>query len=269
MLSRLFFTLRQVSPSLKRFLWKQWYQFLASKYRMNDWSFMNYGFEPLNHHTDWLRLDETDEPDRYSIQLYHHVANAVNLGNLDVLEVGSGRGGGASYVMRYLKPRRMVGVDFSEKAVEFCRENHEVAGLSFIKGDAEFLPFDNSYFDAVINVESSHCYGSMDTFLAEVKRVLRQDGYFLYADLRSKDDTDILRRQMENSGMTILQENDITPNVVRSMDSDNERKLALIHGLVKKWLLKSFLEFAGVKGSKIYEGLRKGSIIYTQYVLQK
>jgi ubiquinone/menaquinone biosynthesis C-methylase UbiE len=54
--------------------------------------------------------------------------------------------------------------------------------LSFIKGDAEALAFDAGSFGAVINIESSHCYGSMETFLANAKRVLCQKGYFLYAD---------------------------------------------------------------------------------------
>jgi SAM-dependent methyltransferase len=39
-------------------------------------------------------------------------------------------------------------------------------------------------FDAVINVEASHCYPSLPRFLAEVARVLRPGGHFLYADVR-------------------------------------------------------------------------------------
>jgi SAM-dependent methyltransferase len=40
------------------------------------------------------------------------------------------------------------------------------------------------FVDAVVNIESSHCYESMDTFLSEACRVLRPGGRFFFADLR-------------------------------------------------------------------------------------
>lgn len=230
---------------------------------------MNYGYTPIDDQRETLRFNEADEPDRYAIQLYHHVVSAVDLTNLDVLEIGSGRGGGASYVARYLKPKRLTGLDFSDRAIEFCKRTHAVDGLSFIKGDAEALPFDAERFDAVINVESSHCYGSMEAFLANVKRVLRQNGYFLYADFRNINDVALLHSLMEQSGMKILKREDITANVLRSLDLDDQRKLILIRALFRDWLLKPFQEFAGVKGSKIHSGFQIGTMIYLHYVLQK
>ena len=269
MLVKIFLALSSISPHLKKLLWKQWYQFLASHYPTKDWSFMNYGYTPIDDHSEMLRLNEADEPDRYAIQLYHHVTGTVDLTNLDVLEIGSGRGGGASYVARYLKPKTLTGMDFSDRTIEFCKHIHAVDGLSFIKGDAEALAFDAGSFDAIINIESSHCYGSMETFLANVKRVLRQNGYFFYADFRNKNDLAVLHSQMEKSGMKILKREDITANVLRSLDLDDQRKLILIRDLFRKGLLKPFQEFAGVKGSKIHSGFQSGAMIYLHYVLQK
>jgi len=269
MLIRVFLALSGISPYVKKLLWRQWYQFLAGHHRTKDWSFMNYGYAPLHDHSETVKLDKADEPNRYFIQLYHHVVSAVDLTNLDVLEIGSGRGGGASYIKRYLKPKALTGIDFSDKAINFCKHTHDMDGLSFIKGDAESLPFDAGRFDVVINIESSHCYGSMETFLAHAKRVLRHDGYLLYADFRNKNDVEVLHRQMEKSGMKILKREDITPNVVRSLDLDNQRKLLLIRAFFQNWLLKPFQEFAGVKGSKIYARFQSGTMIYLHYVLQK
>jgi ubiquinone/menaquinone biosynthesis C-methylase UbiE len=269
MLTKIFLALSAISPHLKKLLWRQWYQFLAGHHQTKDWSFMNYGYAPLNDHSDTVKLDQTDEPNRYFIQLYHHVVTAADLTNLDVLEIGSGRGGGASYVKRYLKPKTLTGVDFSDKAIQFCKHTYDVDGLSFIKGDAESLPFDAERFDVVINIESSHCYGSMEAFLGNVKRVLRHGGYLLYADLRNKNDVPSVQRLMEKSGMKILKREDITPNVVRSLDLDNQRKLLLIRAFFPNWLLKPFQEFAGVKGSKIYAGFQSGTMVYLHYVLQK
>lgn len=269
MLIKIFLALSSVSPHIKKLLWKQWYQFLASHYQTKEWSFMNYGYTAIGDHSETLKLDEADEPDRYAIQLYHHVTGAVDLTNLDVLEIGCGRGGGASYVARYLKPKTLTGLDFSDRAIQFCKHAHAVDGLSFIKGDAESLAFDAASFDAVINLESSHCYGSMEMFLANAKRVLRQNGYFLYADFRNKNDVALLHSQMEKSGMKILKREDITANVLRSLDLDDQRKLILIRALFRDWLLKPFQEFAGVKGSKIHSGFQSGTMIYLHYVLQK
>ena len=51
-------------------------------------------------------------------------------------------------------------------------------------GDADNLPFADQSFDAVINIEASHCYPRLSHFLADVARVLRPGGHFLYVDAR-------------------------------------------------------------------------------------
>ena len=40
-----------------------------------------------------------------------------NLKDLDILEVGSGRGGGLNYISNYLNPSICYGIDFSENQV--------------------------------------------------------------------------------------------------------------------------------------------------------
>ena len=269
MIANLFTVFCCISPKLKGIMWKYWYQFLARSYQRKDWNFMNFGYAPLENQIELIDLDKTDADNRFCIQLYHHVTCAIELRNLDVLEVGSGRGGGADYIQRYLKPKKMVGVDFSENAVKFCNQNYTVNGLSFEIGNAESLPFADNSFDVVINVESSHCYGSMDAFLGQVKRVLREGGYFLFADLRSKKKTDILRETLYKSGLTVIKETDITGNIFEALRLDNERKTTLIKKTIHKPLVPSFLEFAGTKGSKIYEKFRSGETVYLSFVLQK
>lgn len=269
MLARFFHTLMGRSPALKRGSWRLWYQFLAGRYPMPAWTFMNYGYAYLRPEEAGPHLAEEDEADRYFIQLYHYVAGGADVANLDVVEVGSGRGGGASYVKRYLNPRTMTGVDFSAQAVAFCTRHHQVPGLSFIEGDAEHLPLGDGQVDVVINVESSHCYGSMPAFLSQVRRVLRPGGTFLFADFRGQAEAAQLHQHLANSGMAILREEDITANVVASLDLDHERKSALIRTFFQRWLLPTFQEFAGVKGSRIHEGFRSGRLQYKYYVLQK
>ena len=230
---------------------------------------MNYGYASIADQPEIKWLEEADNKNKYCIQLYHHVVNAVDIKDLDVMEVGSGRGGGAEYINRYFKPNKMVGVDFSQNAVRFCNNNYSLNGLSFETGNAQSLPFKDSSFDIIINVESSHCYYSMDDFLAQVKRVLRKGGYFLFADLRSKDDLLTLQKELLRSGLTLIKETDITSNVVEAMKLDNENKIKLINKNIHKLLVRNFLQFAGTKGSKIHNNLKNRENIYKSFVFQK
>jgi ubiquinone/menaquinone biosynthesis C-methylase UbiE len=268
MLAKLFITLANFSPAVKRFTWQRLYQYLARKYPREDWVFMNYGFHPVDP-SETPVLNEVDEYNRYFIQLYDYVASGARIEGRDVLEVGSGRGGGASYINRYLQPKTMTGIDFSDEAVNFCRKTHRVEGLSFRQGDAEAMPFEEASFDVVMNVESSHCYGSMEKFVSEVSRVLRQNGYFLFADLRNKDDSDKLEHQLTQSNLHVVKKVDITPDVLRALEISSEEKLALVQNMLTAWIQKPFQEFAGIKGSQIYEGFKNNKMVYHHYVLKK
>jgi ubiquinone/menaquinone biosynthesis C-methylase UbiE len=250
------------------------YQLMARFVRRRDWTFMNYGFAPAQEldgdaANPTLALDPEDEPNRYCIQLYHHVAGGAELKGRRVLEVGSGRGGGAHFIKRYHAPAEMVGVDFSKQAVALCRRRYDLPGLIFDHGDAEALPFDDGSFDAVINVESSHCYRSMPTFLQEIARVLRPGGHFLFTDFRQNGEIDTLHRQIAASELEVVTVQDITRNVVRAIDTDNTRKLAQIRGNAPRWLANLMEEFAGTPGSRIYNEFLDGDATYVGYTLRK
>src|SRR5688500_6626017 len=122
MLTSLLMFLCNVCPALRRMLWRWWYSTLARQVATERWTFMNYGFAPANGADMNLTLEDCDEPDRLCIQLYELVARPTDLNGTDVLEVGSGRGGGASYLARHHRPAHMTGVDFSPQAVAFCAE---------------------------------------------------------------------------------------------------------------------------------------------------
>jgi ubiquinone/menaquinone biosynthesis C-methylase UbiE len=265
MLGKIFISLCRV-PGFKKVLWRSWYQYLGAL-RAPEWTLMNYGYVANSGQT--LALDPEDERDRNSIQLYAHVAGAVDLNGLTVLEVGSGRGGGASFIKRYLHPARMVGVDLSRNAVRFSEATHRVPGLEFRAGDAEHLPFNDGAFDAVVNVESSHCYPSFEKFLSEVCRVLKSGGHFLFADFRSRAEIDAWRTAWRHSGLTILAETDITRNIVAALEKDHDWKLELIRRIIPRLLRPSFLDFAAVRGSSVFEAFRSGQLVYMSFVLTK
>lgn len=255
------------SPRLRRALWRGWYDLLAGRYRSREWTFMNYGYVPEGPAPP-LDLDPRDEPDRHAIQLYRHLTDQVELTGAAVLEVGCGRGGGCAYLARTLAPASMVGVDFSERAIRFCRVAHAEAALRFRQGDAEALPFPDGSFDAVLNVESSHCYGSLSRFLAEVARVLRPDGRFLWADLCPANQVGASRRQFEDAGFSLQSEALLTPGVLRALDQMSEGRTTLIRRLVPPALVRPVEDFAGVPGSRVYESLRRGDVQYVSRVMR-
>lgn len=271
MVARVFDFVARFSPDIKRSGLRILYEYLASKYREPDWAFMNYGFVDPDPRAQPPTLLSTDEKDRYCIQLYNHVVGAVDLQGLDVLEVGCGRGGGCSYISRYLQPRSVVGIDISERAIALCRRHHPHPGLSFRQGDAESLPFPDAAFDVVVNVESSHCYGSMPRFLSEVRRVLHPNGYFLFADRRFSYEVAWLREDLRASAMQVIKEETITQGVVAALDRDSDRKRALIRQKAPRlWLFRGWFEqFAGLKGSRPYRDLVSGRKEYLSFVFRK
>jgi ubiquinone/menaquinone biosynthesis C-methylase UbiE len=230
---------------------------------------MNYGFAATASVATSLSLAPADEMNRHSIQLYHHLVGGLSLQGARVLEVGCGRGGGCSYIARYLQPGSVLGIDISWKAIAFCNRVHSVSHLSFQQGDAEALRFPTGTFDVVLNIESSHCYGSMPTFLGEVIRTLRPGGYFLWADFRPRDRLAETRHQFVEAGFHCCQESLITPNVLRALELVSQKKQETIRRLVPRVLVSSVEDFAGVSGTRVYESLRSGSLQYPSCVFQK
>lgn len=250
---------------------RQWYETMSTIDRDADMTFMNYGWASLEPGPQPLALGAEDESNRYCIQLYHRVAAAVNLHGKDVLEVGCGRGGGASYVARYLSPRSMTGLELASRAVAFCQSHYAaIPNLRFVEGSAEDLQFADDSLDAVLNVESSHCYNRIDLFFSGVFRILRPGGYFLYVDHRLSPEVEDWRQQILAPGFRVVEEEEVSQNVVRALELDDARKRALIDKKVPRLLRKIFHEFAGMQGSRSqYATLRSGEKRYIRFLLQK
>ena len=265
----IFDVLSRMSPRARTRLWKLWYDLLPDLDADNDLLFMNYGYAGPDSTSPGLDLATGDERYRYCIQLYHRVWKDTGIEGQRTLEVGCGRGGGAAYVARQLRPALMVGMDFSPKALRLCRELHSESNLAFACGRAELLPFADELFDVVASVESSHAYASSELFFSEARRVLRHKGVLLLADFRDRCALPALRKQMEDSGLEIVREDIITPCVVRALDLDHDRKLHLIRRKVPRPLVKVFLSFAATRDSKTYRSFASRESEYFHFVLRK
>lgn len=266
-----------VIHALKRFAWfkrlnaKVTYELLAKKIPDTDWNFMNYGYMP---NKDEAPLDLPDDPtlQRHPLQMYHYLATKTKIEGMNVLEVGSGRGGGAKYIAGNLKPALYTGMDLAQSAVDLSNRIHKLPNLKFIQGSAEAIPLDDNSVDVVINVESCHAYGSVDSFLSEVKRVLKPGGHLLLVDFRNEKNVEnmsTLKQQLRNTGMEILREENITENVIKSIEAEDATKQERIRKLIPHKWQKLFSEFAGVVGSQFYLTLKGGTRLYYRFQLRK
>ena len=233
-------------------------------HRDDDVVFLNAGYEedpPMA-----IPLAASDEPKRYPIQLYHRTATQVDLSGKRVLEVGCGHGGGASYLMRTLHPASYTGLDLNPAGIAFCQKRHNLPGLEFVQGDAENLPFPDQSFDAVINIESSHCYPRFPRFLAEVARVLRPGGHLLYADLRSDVRITEWEAALADAPIRLLSHADIKIQVLRGMKSGVEKNWPTPRLLA--YLRDVAREAAAWRGSSLYRAMQR-DFAYRMYCFAK
>ena len=216
------------STPLYKKVFKYWYPLMTRRLAgKEDVIFLNWGYEedpPMG-----LPLEESDEPNRYSIQLYHQTANQVDISGKDVLEVSCGHGGGASYLTRTLHPASYTALDFNAAGINFCQKRHGLPGLKFVEGDAQNLPFPDESFDAVINVEASHIYPNFERFLGEVARVLRPGGHFLYADFRNRDAFVAWEAALTKPPLRLVSKKVIDKEVVRGLQNNSPRSTEIIN----------------------------------------
>jgi ubiquinone/menaquinone biosynthesis C-methylase UbiE len=249
-------------------VFKYWYPFMTRRLvGQEDIVFLNWGYEedpPMG-----LPLEESDEPNRYSIQLYHQTATQVDLAGKKVLEVSCGHGGGASYLTRTLHPASYTGLDFNSAAIDFCKKRHNLPGLYFVQGDAENLPFPDESFDAVINVEASHIYPHFERFVDEVARVLRPGGHFLHADFRNRDSFAAWEAGLARPPLRLVSEKVINDQVVRGLHMNSPRSNEIIDRNSPAFLRRFTREFAVVEDSLFYKDLARGEIEYRTYCLTK
>ena len=254
----------------KRFNAKITYEVLAKYIPAADWHFMNYGYIPNIKETEGNIAPFEVKDQQHSANMYHYLVCKATLAGKTVLEIGSGRGGGARYVAGNFHPDKYVGLDIAKNAINLARKLHVIPNLSFIQGSGESLPMDDSSIDVVINVESCHGYGDVKIFLREVARVLRPGGHLLLVDFRnSVENMDLFKQELKDSGLILISEEKISANVVAAIDSDDGSKKAKIESLVPPRYQKLFCDFAGVVGSRFYTTLKDGTRPYYRFVLTK
>lgn len=252
------------------------YDLLGQRVRDPGFVFMNYGYAeeygtPAERSAPYSWLLPGDAPHRHHLALVRHVVQGLDLTGRTVLEVGSGRGGNASYLDRYAKPSGVLGLDRCLANVLLSRRFHPFPRLRFQPGDAQALPLADGSFDVVLNLESSHCYPDFEAFLSEAHRVLRPGGIFCWSDLWNLEhfphDWPARERALRDAPFEIEWEEDIT-EAVAAAERASDTVQTLLEGAAPDSQDPFIRRVAEVTG-EVYEDLRSGRASYLCWRLRK
>jgi phthiocerol/phenolphthiocerol synthesis type-I polyketide synthase E len=228
--------------------------------------FLNYGYVAnLNRQYSCVQLPEM-MLNKNSVQLVLEVLeDCVTPGSV-VLDVGCGRGGTVFVATQFFQAARIIGLDLSAAAIAFCHRAHQHAGVTFLQGDSERLPFQDDSFDVVINIESSSCYPDLPAFYSEVHRVLTAGGRFLYSDCLPVERFEEGLQFLKRIGFIVERDRDITPNVLASCDQIAKSRVGAYGPGNDAAVMNDFL---GAPGSHYYEEMRARRWTYRIYKLRK
>lgn len=266
---------------------KHVYSYISSN---KENTFLNYGFLPLKNAPLESALTEAQvahyselTSEQASARLVAELISDVSLAYKRILDVGTGKGGTLNLISKYYKPAKLYGIDISPNLVQFNQDNYRDLIFNFKVGDAEALPFSNASMDVVTNVESSHGYPNPNIFYAEVARVLKPGGYFLYADFFLTQQTKQVKKLISQLGFEMISERDVTQNVLESRrqyvnsEIDNlipNKKIVAFEMAINRLYrcapdTISAQDFVGVEHSTLYKGLEKGQYAYKLYRFRK
>lgn len=94
-----------------------------------------------------------------------------------VLDAGSGSGYGSAELAKLAL--HVVGVDQSEDAIHFARENYRLPNLCFEQASCLALPHPDAAFDLIVSFEVIEHLSDFRPFLLEVRRLLAPGGQFV------------------------------------------------------------------------------------------
>ena len=144
-----------------------------------------------------LDLNQISRKDISGVDEFHvrgaevsqELASSIDLQGKKVLDVGCGIGGPCR-MLADVYGCELTGIDLNEEYIRTAIKLSELVGLSqqtsFLQGDATQLPFEAHSFDAVWTQHVQMNIQDKDKFYLEIKRVLKEGGYFLYYDIFKK-----------------------------------------------------------------------------------
>ncbi len=243
------------------------------------------------HHGLFACGDET--PEIAQVALIDHCAALLRrdgeftLGGAKVLDVGCGHGGTAIHLAQ-MWGCEVIGLTLSEKQARIAQHNAErgdhAGNTHFLVQDAERWDYPAEGFDLVWTMEASEHFANKAAYFRNVARTLRPGGRLLLAAWTGvMDDKEIrsvaqaflcpdlwtvsqYRAAIEQAGMTIINEQDLTGSVLRTWELCRERaRLARATVALLPRRARAFVE--GIDA--ILNAYRRGKLGYIVVVAAK
>jgi demethylmenaquinone methyltransferase/2-methoxy-6-polyprenyl-1,4-benzoquinol methylase len=108
-----------------------------------------------------------------------------------ILDIATGTGDFTMEAYKRLQPKRITGIDISEKMMEVAQQKIDHAELSdkidLQLQDCSRLSFDNDTFDAATVAFGIRNFENLDKCLQEILRVLRPNGQFVILELSTPE----------------------------------------------------------------------------------
>lgn len=112
------------------------------------------------------------------------------------LEIGPGPGYLGLEWLKKTEGTHLKGLEISEDMIAVTRKNAVEYGITdrteYVKGDAQKMPFEDNYFDAVFTNGSLHEWAHPEDIFNEIARVLKPGGRYFISDM--KRDMNILAK---------------------------------------------------------------------------
>lgn len=178
----------------------------------------NYGYYPT----------EIDAHDKYQLQMYDEYAHLLEKEDVEqVLEIGSGAGGGLMHMQSRLPLVNFTGLDRCKEAVRTCKYflGEQQKSVKLYTNINDILA-DGTKFDAIVSVETGISI-QPDIFDA-IHQLLNDNGVFISYDNCNVHKLYGVTRSIECHGFKIEFFKDITANVFKACELDTPRRLEIM-----------------------------------------
>ncbi len=104
----------------------------------------------------------------------------------NILDIGTGSGDFIKLISPVFQPETQItGIDPSEEALAEARRLNELDNVEFVRMEGESLSFEDNSFDVVCLSNAMHHLASTTETFAEMKRVVKPEGWILIAEIVS------------------------------------------------------------------------------------
>lgn len=141
---------------------------------------------------DWAEAGRGEEMEQHHLSITQQTLAVMNLQpGQRALDLGCGAGWATRLLAKAVgggpQPGQVVGLDVSDEMIRRARANStDYDNILFVVGSAQQIPWQESFFDKVLSVESFYYYGDQGGALDEVRRVMAPGANSTFSSICTK-----------------------------------------------------------------------------------